>query len=508
MKEAVTYLLEESGINFDFKSANELKINGRIQNLNTFRHWFTIYLTRNLSSLPALFLEVEKMRKTNKLGFKTLLQEIFEQILEELWPESEAHEQISSQRVQAINPKFIRELYPVQDILDKERVSLSMYHLESHTLSDVSYQHWKMAVDKKTHDDRLSRVIPGVFVYDPYDPNQITKSQVSGYEVNKFNLYRKPQWTEIKPTRNKDGTVVLPKIAKKFFTHLFPQAEAREFVYTWMFHMLTKRARTYLYLPAPQNTGKTTFAYLCGALVGRDNFELGKSDFAETKFNAFVSRKRLIILDEYNCWSHDEKDTLKRIINDRIQVEAKGVDQKTVDNYCSFIICNNNAEGIALDPVDRRFSVPEMTTEKIFNSLTEDELAFINTELENEESQFICDIGHWVMEKFSEPKYSKDYAWQKVRFEEVVFASAREGMKYIVDQILNKKASKYQYTKLRSEYKSLVGRNAHFPPHFKVREYFENFKFKGKRIVQVHWDGVSLELIPEGEYMPEKKDEF
>lgn len=508
MKDIVTFLLEESGINFSFKSATELKINSRVATLPVFQNWLITYLQKNVSGLPSYFFELEKLRRENKADFKAGVKEVFEEMLQRLWPESEGTVVTSLQNVIVVDAKYIRELYPAQDVLDKEKVSLSMFHEPTGELSHISYQHWKLVVDRKTHDERVSRAVPSIFIYDPYNPEKLKTDKLGEYQVNRFNLYEKPKWMDLSPTRNSDGSVVLPAIAKKFFGHLFPDSEAREFVYTWMFHMLTRRARTYLYLPAPQNTGKTTFAYLCGALVGRDNFELGKSDFAESKFNGFVSRKRLIILDEYNCWSHDEKDTLKRIINDRIQVEAKGVDQKTVDNFCSFIICNNNAEGIALDPVDRRFSVPEMTTEKVFRSLSDEELGFINQEIEELDSQFICDIGHWVLEKFKNPKYSKDYAWQKHRFEEVVFASAREGMKYIVDQVLNKKASEYQYTKLRSEYKSIVGRNAHFPPHFKVREYFENFKFKGKRIVQVYWDGVSLKLIPEIEYMPDKRDEF
>jgi hypothetical protein len=453
-------------------------------------------MAKNFDNIPASLLDLKKLPSGE---YKQVCASIFDALVTEIVPQAEPTEIPNG--VAIADAAHMHKLYPAQYLNDHNAVTFRMYNVETGALSDYSYQYWKMRVDKKTHDERVSRAIAAVFEYDPYDPAPLKEVVIDRAPASRFNLYKKPSWMDLEYSGQ------LPELAKKFFSHMFPDPKCRSYIYTWMHRMLTTRSEIYLYLPAPKDTGKTTFAYLCGALVGHDNFELAKSDFAENHFNAFVANRRLILLDEYNCWSNNEKDTLKRIINDRIQIEAKGQDQKTVTNYSSFIICNNNNEGIFIEPDDRRFSIPEVTREKISDHFTAEELAELNAEIESECSQFIADIGHWILQNF-EGKYSKrETPWHKERFEEIVFSSAREGMKYIIDQIVAKKAQKYTYAKLRAEYRSLVGRNVHFPPHFKVREYINGLKMDGRPIATCSWDGVTLTIIPEPRYCPDKKDD-
>jgi len=489
--EVKEYLLEKSSLEITEKPKG-IKIGNWIYTETSFPKFLGTYIKENLVELPDT---AYKLLKLPQEDFKELSLSVYLEMRGALRKANAIDLDLGD--LAGVAHEKILDLIPVTSIDDGKT---KIYNKALKRLSRVDFEYWKLVAPKDSYAALMSSTPPSIFEYDPLqdEPHAVVTSE--GMKLNKFNSHIPAPWRELEYSGK------MPKLASRFFKHLFPNKEARFFVYTWMYHMLTDRARTFLYLPQVQGTGKTTFAYICGALVGRTNFEVTKADFARNNFNSYVQSKRLLLLDEFTCWSNEEKDTLKRVINDKVQIESKGVDQKTVNNFCSFIICNNSAEGVVLDPVDRRFSLPETTSTAMLKAFTVEEIEKINLEHEKEQSQFIADIGYWILENFSEPKYTRDQPWQGRRFEEVVFASAREGFKYIIDKILSKKEESYSYSKLRSEYRALVSKNAYFPPYFKVREYLESFRYKGEKIAEVSGDGITLEIIPAEKYRPEEEE--
>lgn len=467
-----------------------LKVGPRVKSAIDFRGWLKNWIVATMPELEEVDrLMLSKVLALDSGNFSRLSDRTYNRLLLDRLPETlQVFKNVSYTDVQKM-----KDLLPCMDIRTSE---MKMFDPKHNRISEFSFDFWKIAERKDLYAKKMESICPAQFIYDPNQSTALEIVDVENSKVNKFNLHYPPKWKEM------EGSGKLPDLAKRFFIHLFPNDEVRHFVYCWMYHMINSRAQTFLYLPTPQGVGKTTFAYLCGSLVGNTNFEMSKDDFASTRFNSFLDRKRLILLDEFNCWGHAQKETLKRVINDRVQIEAKGFDQKTVENHCSFIICNNNAEGVIIDPEDRRFSVPETTSEKLSKSFSEREIKELVKLCTKDDSQFVADIGHWILKKFKDNKYHPTDPWKKSKFESVVVASSREGYKFVLDQIIGKKSSKYLYSKLRSEYRALISKNSPFPHYFKIKEYFTGLKIDGKAIVSIRGEGLNLELIPTKEYMP------
>lgn len=400
------------------------------------------------------------------------------------------------------DPDRAATLFPFMDMETSDR---GIYDPSTGRVSPMPFDYWETVVDKKVLGSRMSRMLLARVKYDPIEEGYFRPGEFETLKLNEVNLYYHPLWRreKVKPS--------FPPLLKEFFRHLFPTLEVRQFIYSWMAHMLKSRAQTYLYMPGHKGVGKTTFAYLCAVLVGREHYEMGKSDFAESRFNSFIWRRRLIVLDEYNCWTTSEKETLKRVINDKLQVEAKGVDQKTIDNHCSFIICNNNHDSVSLDPDDRRFSVPEMTEGKLEKSVSKADIKRLLAEIKKcdrgESSEMIAQFGHWLLKNYPIEDYPAEYAWQRTHFERSVIASAREGTKFVLEQMQSKKKAFYLYSDLRTAYKVQSGaKNIHFPRPATLRDYFEALRLGGKRLAEVEGEGLSMRFIPAKEYRPEVKE--
>ncbi len=342
-------------------------------------------------------------------------------------------------------------------------------------------------IDKDDAEEFLTQILHGRECYNPHGDYGLTKIPNSN-KVYWVNQYVVPEWRKV------DAEPALPVEIDALMRHLFPNETCREFVYTWIYHSLTSRAGTYLYLVGGQGSGKNTLASLIAALHGPTNTSNPKQDGIHGRFNQFLKNKSFVFFDEYNCRSRQDKDTLKRIINDRVQIEAKNKDHEDIDIHASYFIANNSLEALGLEPMDRRFSVPDVTNEPILDALGKDFISELLVKFAD--VAYVAGFGRWVLENFSAPKWGPETPYQASRYEEVVLATVRAGIADTLAKVLRRDQNEYSYDEERESFKRSHKSQGGYPSQLDWLKFFR----------EVKKDGVALGTVDGAKFIP--RDEF
>lgn len=310
-------------------------------------------------------------------------------------------------------------------------------------------------VDKATAEMYLNKLLHVREVYDPFNRFSLRpiKDSNAVYEVNR---HVPAPWRDVQ-----DAKPRLDEDIDKLMRHLFPKEACRTFVYTWIYHSLTSRAGTYLYLCGGQGSGKNTLASLIAQLHGLQNVSNPKQDSLVARFNHYLKFKRFIMFDEFNCRKRADKDVLKLIINERFQIEGKGRDHEDIDNYASYFLANNSLEAIGLDPVDRRFSVPEVNNDSIVPVFGRQWVQAFSDRVKSD-VRFIAEFGLWILETFKDTKVGNEEPYQSARFEEIVIATARFGIHDMLQRVFRKEQNRYTYAEEKDAFRRAY-RGQHFP---------------------------------------------
>jgi len=313
-----------------------------------------------------------------------------------------------------------------------------------------------------------------------YNPYEIFKLKLVDGSNNQYivNTYEPPTWKSIydEVEANYDEDI------EKLINHLFPKKEDREFVFNWIYHSLTTRSGTYLYLCGGQGSGKNTLALLLSKLHGYHNSSSPKQDSLRNRFNFYLKEKRLVFFDEFNCRGRQDKDILKSIINNRVQIEGKGKDHEDVEVFASYVIANNSLEAIGLDPVDRRFSVPDITHENITDKYPRKWIRELIKKFDND--LIIASFAKYVLENYEDTKYYNEEPYQKSRFEEIVFATARMGISETLAKVLKKEQPEYDYFDEKGEF-GRTHKGHRYPSIQDWQKFFKDVRRDGKPIGRV-----------------------
>lgn len=348
---------------------------------------------------------------------------------------------------------------------------------------------------KKEIDRFMSNVAHVKPVYDPFGGPKLEKIEDSN-AMYALNTYRPPEWVKIQTVEPKCDDMVM-----ELLTHLFPNEKCLEFFFTWVYHSWNSRAGTYLYLNGAQGTGKNTVADLLTEIHGWTNSTHPKPGMLKNRFNHFLKDKRFVFLDEFNCRKREDKDFLKLIINEKIQVEGKQRDHEEITVYSSYMIANNSEEAIGLEPVDRRFSVPEITHDSIIEAKGR---AFIKNVIKKiNEPQVIANFMAWLLEEYKYPKWDSEEPYQTKRFEEIVLATARSGINQTLEKIFKKEQKVYDYYEEKEMFLR-KNKTQHFPAVQDWLKFFREAKKDGELLG--HVDG--MKVIPDLKYMPEGRDQL
>lgn len=337
-------------------------------------------------------------------------------------------------------------------------------------------------VDKDVIEQFLTQILHVQECYNPHGSYGLTLMPATN-AVYLANQYVPPEW------RTLDVEPELPEEIDRLMAHLFPKDECREFVYTWIYHSLTSRAGTYLYLCGGQGSGKNSLANIVAALHGAGNTSNPKQDGIHGRFNQFLKNRSFVFFDEYNCRTRQDKDTLKRIINERVQIEAKNKDHEDIDIHASYFIANNSLEALGLEPTDRRFSVPDVTHAAILPALGANFVSDLMVKLKDH--AYVARLGRWILANFREPKWGPEVPYQRSRFEEIVLATARSGIAEIVAKTLRGEQNDYDYYEERESFK----RTHRGQPYPSLLDWLKFFREARK-------DGAPLGVVEGTKFLP------
>ena len=360
---------------------------------------------------------------------------------------------------------------PFQSITDSNRYVL--FDANSGIITDLDY-----ATFKANPETARIEVVRGRIEFNPYTPIALEYRQDSyGRNCNFLNTYKKPNWQFDKNIGAEKGKEFSPSpLFLEFMKHLVPQKECREYVYDWLHYALTDRNETYLVLNGAKGIGKNLFSeQLCRPLMGIENHKIAQPSALTSDFNALLAESRMIVFDEFKVDSPEKINKLKRYVNEDQMIERKGVDvASTTKTYNSFIISNNDMTDMRIAWDDRRFSVIDLTKDKLRDCWSDEKIQDLIALFEDEKE--VRAIGYWLM--YRQPNYSKFDAWKGEHFYALCYSSFAEWQKVIIDIAMSGTVRELTAADVKKEYRKRT-EVSRLPSFVKVRDFIENYRHNG-----------------------------
>lgn len=221
------------------------------------------------------------------------------------------------------------------------------------------------------------------FDYFPHTPERLVK--VEGEWV--YNTYEPPVWQEqhfyskgkipIKKSK-------LPEAYEQYLMHLVANdKDSFEYVLDWLANAIQHRNYCVLTTVGQQGIGKGVLGDIMSNLFGEKNYEYVEKRAVAGQFNGFIKNKRLVYCDELQLVTKAEENRFKALINDKVQIEQKGMEAETCINYASIYVSSNNFDFAKLTADDRRFSIINLTDDKLMEKFNVDFIASLSNDVKN-----------------------------------------------------------------------------------------------------------------------------
>lgn len=153
-----------------------------------------------------------------------------------------------------------------------------------------------------------------------------------------------------------------PSPILNFLHKLLPNPRDREILLAYMASMVQNPGKKFQWAPVLQGTqgnGKTMLMTCIQHIVGGKYTHSPAAGDLDSAFNSFLEAKLFIAVEEIHMDGRREiLDLLKPLItNERIEVQAKGVDKRMVDNCANWIFCTNYKDAVLTNKDDRRYAI-------------------------------------------------------------------------------------------------------------------------------------------------------
>ena len=215
---------------------------------------------------------------------------------------------------------------------------------------------------------------PCEFVYDPFKRERVYEGDDL---ISYFNNYEPPTWMVDEYGQYKEVERVdkMPELFHRFFTHLSNGKESEyNYIIKWLANSIQDRNFCVLTAIGAPGIGKGVLGNIMLGLVGLSNFTKTDNKLISKDFNAQIRNKRLVFCDEINIKKTNHMNKFKDLVNDKIEIEGKGKDAKLDDNHASIYIASNNLDSLYIPENDRRFSVVELTNNRLDSKFTVKEI--------------------------------------------------------------------------------------------------------------------------------------
>jgi len=395
-------------------------------------------------------------------------------------------------------------------LIDAKTGEFIMFDETTNTIADnYCYQAWSAEFPG------LKKEFPPALATLDYDPLSMeTSKNVVASLSSSGGAKRQAIWvnTHIKPywRKRNDVAAELPEIISDFMEHLFPNANAIEFVYQYLHNMVTLRNgnNTALILAGAKGTGKTTFTNLMKALVGHSNATKVHRAFFKSNFNAIIARKQVLIGEEIALDTPEKIDKIKDYCNNSQTIEKKGYDARAnEETFFQMVFCVNRNTDVKVDQDERRMSIPELTATNLRDVWEEEYIHELTQLINNEKSDELAAFGNWLIEYEPSEKWDAETPYKGERFDELVVSSLWEWQKFIRDVILSKAFNEYKLLDLQTRYQregtsksSKISREA-------VKMFLNEYKQDGGKLGKVKRnDEKEWVIIPDDRYMPDEDE--
>ncbi len=233
-------------------------------------------------------------------------------------------------------------------------------------------------LDRKTFKvqlDFLNKVIKTenlkdlyVNVYSAYDPHKnLMMFEKDGNTM--FNVYQPPFWKE---AHYFDSAPIephpLPEIYAEFFNILVQNDEANlKFLLSWMAYSLRGRNKTTLVTLGAQGSGKGVLGIILSLLHGPSNYSYTDGKKITDGFNSFLNNVTMVYFDEIEIKTTDQENSFKMLANDEIMIREMYKDYVRKTNHANIYMSSNNLSSIRVNSEDRRYSILNITNQKLIN---------------------------------------------------------------------------------------------------------------------------------------------
>lgn len=287
---------------------------------------------------------------------------------------------------------FIREVFQSKIISQHDGRSYLLYNLETKSKEVIGLEMLNQVLNREAYEGLITIC---KFEYNPKSSKDFYTENGKNY----FNNYEPPKWLfnhfHFKASLPEQA---LPKLYKDFLLHFTNnQLESYEYVLDWLATMLQKRNYCYLATIGNQGVGKGVFAQICRSLVGAKNYaEIPARKFLLRNFNDEAKDKNFLYLNEILIRNEEEANKVKVLVEETIMIESKGKDIVEQKNHLNVYVSSNSMDSLRLPGDDRRFSVIDLTSQKLADWTPYGTPAELTELLTNEENiaQFASFLMH------------------------------------------------------------------------------------------------------------------
>jgi hypothetical protein len=166
-----------------------------------------------------------------------------------------------------------------------------------------------------------------------------------------------------------------------FIAHLFPETVERDWFIMWVARLLqypsTRSFVTPLNITPVTGTGRGLLFEILKQVVGNNNAHDVSSDDMEGRFNGYLDKCILAVVQEIKAATGDRKyqswERMKSLLADTsANIQQKGVDSYTAPIYANFLMFSNNLDALPIDDVnERRVYVMRGASKPISNTMIE-----------------------------------------------------------------------------------------------------------------------------------------
>ena len=342
-------------------------------------------------------------------------------------------------------------------------------------------------LDKDAMKDLVIR--PCEFVYDPFKRERVYEGDDL---ISYFNNYEPPTWMVDEYGQYKEVERVdkMPELFHRFFTHLSNGKESEyNYMVKWLANSIQDRNFCVLTAIGAPGIGKGVLGNIMLGLVGLSNFTKTDNKLISKDFNAQIRNKRLVFCDEINIKKTNHMNKFKDLVNDKIEIEGKGKDAKLDDNYASIYVASNNLDSLYIPENDRRFSVIELTNNRLDSNFTVEEIEQLN-ELKNIE-ELAKYLYHYEVDKDEMLKVHRSQ-----RLEDIKLSTLTDAQEWFLeDYAVEKKGQVIDLTIVQEAFREKEFKALSRSELSKLQERFSTIfkitfnRMNGKRVRRVKFFG-------------------